>query len=158
MFFTMLPTIFALFFTGLNTQAVMSAQNMPGAGPVGRMNTLAQSSAQLGMVFGTACINAAAAQPGVVGNFVVAMPAGVVTPANAQCQATAIAGGGRNVYASLLDQPGMAGNIQLATQQNAAWWRVSAVGQAANLVNNQASGIPVNIPAGSLLDWVQVSP
>lgn len=157
--FAILPMVVALFFAGVATQAGQLAASVDGSGDVGLMESHAVITAQQAEVFGSACVDAAIATPGLVSSSISAsLPAGVSVPGGAVCMATAAAGGGRNVYAYLPAAPGAAGKIVSDTQTNVAWSRVSAQGQAVNLVTGTVGAVPASIPVGSLLDWVQVNP
>lgn len=157
--FAVLPMIVALFFAGVAMQAGQLAGSVNGSGDVGLMENRAVARAQQAEVFGSACVDAATASPGLVSaNITVSLPSGVTVPNGAICMASAAAGGGRNVYAYLPTAPGAAGRIVSDTQTNVAWLRVSAPGQAVNLVTGAVSTVPASIPQGSLLDWVQVNP
>ena len=157
--FAILPMVIALFFAGIATQAGQLARAVNGAGDVGLMENRAVVTAQRAEVFGSACVDAATATPGLVSaNVPVNLPAGVNLPSGALCMTSAAAGGGRDVYAYLPAAPGAAGRIVADTQTNVAWARVAAQGQAVNLVTGAVSAVPASIPVGSLLDWVQVNP
>ncbi|MBN6207071.1 hypothetical protein JYK21_11405 [Ralstonia pickettii] len=158
MAFLILPMITVLFWLGLSTQAWQMADAVPGAGPAGRMASLAQVSAQQAQMFGTACISAATSNPGVVSSrMAVTLPPGVALPTGAVCMTTAGTGNGRNVYGYVPVAPGAMGRVLSDSQYNAMWHRVQSTGQAVNLATGQAMAVPASIPAGVLLAWVQTS-
>lgn len=158
MAFLILPFVVVLFMFGLTAQESQLVQASPGAGSAGRMDVLAQLSAAQVEAFGTACINAATATPGVVSDSItVTLPAGVLPPTGAICMTTANTGGGRNVYGYMPVPPGTAGRVLHDTQGSAIWFQVLTTGKATSLVTGEVSAVPDSIPAQSLLAWVQTT-
>lgn len=153
-----LPIATALFVIGLTAQAWQMSQGAPGAGVAGGMDSQATTSAQQGQMWGAACLSTASRTPGLVSsNISPTLPSGVVSPKGAVCMAATRAGGGRDVYAYLPRVPGAIGALMSATQGDVSWYRVDTAGSAINLATGSAVAVPTSIPAGSLLQWAQIS-
>ncbi|SAL05231.1 hypothetical protein AWB78_07374 [Caballeronia calidae] len=156
--FVILPLVAVLFWFGLTMQASQLANAVPGAGPAGRMESLAAVSAQQAEMFGSACASTALASPGVVTTgMTVILPTGVALPGGAVCMTISYIGNGRNVYGYLPVSPGAIGIVLSDTQDNAVWYRVQSAGVAVNLATGETASIPSTIPVGDLVDWIQTS-
>ncbi|MDF3883108.1 hypothetical protein [Cupriavidus basilensis] len=155
--FALLPLITVLIWCGFSMQAWQLSQAAPHAGVPGGMQAKAQVSSDQAILFGSMCIEVAAAAPGLISNAIaVTLPTGVALPAGATCMTTP-APGGRNVYAYIPAAPGATGILMRDSQMNSAWHRVRSAGVAANLVTGQLVAVPPTIPVGSLVDWVQTN-
>jgi hypothetical protein len=154
--FLLLPLAVLLFWMGQTGLAWHQSEAIDGAGRVGRMESLAQVSAQQAELFGSACASTAIAHPGVVAaSLPVTLPPGVVLPPGALCMTTAGTGSGRNVYGYLPVSPGAVGKVLADTQDNAVWYRVQRAGVAIGLATGEAAAVPVAIPVGYLVDWIE---
>lgn len=157
------PFAVLLFLLGVSAQLSQQAEALPGAGLAGRSDVLAGVTAQSAQRFAAACINAAAASPGLISTGVAvttSIPGGatVAAPANAGCMTTAAGGTTRNVLAFMTVAPGAAAQVLRDSGTSAAWYRVTTTGQAINLLNGAAWGVPSSIQVGALVAWVQVTP
>lgn len=158
MAFMVLPIFVVLFFAGLTMQGAQLVAAGPGAGIAGHMETTAMVRGQVAAVFAAACLDAAYASPGSISNNLsVSLPDGVLPPIGSGCITTSNSSGGRNVYAYLSGASGAIGQMASDGGAGATWYRVVSVGQATNVVTGLQSVIPQIIPAGSLLQWVQIS-
>ncbi len=158
MAFLILPLMAVFFWIGMSMQGWQLAQAVPGAGPAGRMETLAQVSAQQAEMFGAACISSAISNPGVISSAItVTLPAGVTQPAGAVCMTTAGPGNGRNVYGYMPVASGAIGHVLTDSQRNAMWHRVQSAGLAVNLATGQTTPVPATLPVGVLLAWIQTT-
>ncbi|MBB6592752.1 hypothetical protein LBW62_08165 [Ralstonia solanacearum] len=157
MAFAILPFAAIMLLFGLGMQASQLADSVPGAGLAGQMETRSLVSSQQAAMFGTACLNAAIAQPGAVSpSIAVTLPAGVLLPLAAVCM-TMSNGSGRNVYAYLPAAPGAAGRLLADSLGSGNWFAVRAAGVAVNLSVGNTMPVPATIPVGSLLNWTQTS-
>lgn len=158
--FLVLPIMVVLFFIGLGMQMDQLAQAVTGAGQAGQMANVAVVASQRMQAYGAACLDEATKNPGVVTQNLplTTMPAGAVIPPGAACTTTPAPGGARNVYAYAASKPGEAAQLMADTQGNQAWYRVPAAGQAVMIATGQVAAIPATVPAGDLLEWVQVTP
>ncbi|MCW3587385.1 hypothetical protein [Burkholderia cenocepacia] len=153
-----IPLFVVLFFVGLTMQGAQLVAASPGAGIPGHMETTAMVRGQVAGVFAAACLDAAYASPGTVSNNLsVTLPDGVLPPVGSGCITTASSSGGRNVYAYVSGASGALGQMASDGGAGATWYRVAAAGQATNVITGLQSVIPQTIPAGSLLQWVQIS-
>jgi hypothetical protein len=151
------PLITVLIWCGFSMQTWQLSQAAPNAGVAGGMQTKAQVSSDQAILFGSRCIEVAAAAPGLISNAItITLPNGVTLPAGAACMTTPAAGG-RNVYAYIPAAPGAIGILMRDSQMNSAWHRVQSAGLAINLVTGQLVAVPATIPVGSLVDWVQTN-
>lgn len=158
MAFLILPIVAVLFYFGIAMQGWQISQAVPGAGPAGRADTLAQVSAQQAEMFGAACANTAIAATGVVASsMIVVLPPGATLPTGAVCMTTPGVGEGRNVYGYLPAVAGAAGRLLADTQNNAVWYRAQSAGIAINLSTGQTAAVPTSIPVGALVEWIQTS-
>jgi hypothetical protein len=157
MAFAILPFAAIMLLFGLGIQATQLADSVPGAGLAGQMETRSLVSSQQAAMFGTACVNAAIAQTGVISpSIAVTLPAGVLLPASAVCMTTPN-GSGRNVYAYLPAAPGAAGRLIADSLGSGNWFAVRTTGVAVNLSAGNSMPVPATIPVGSLLNWTQTS-
>lgn len=157
MAFALLPLAAILLLVGLTTQIAQIGNSVPGAGMAGQMDAVARVSAQQAEMFGTACSATASAQPGMISaSLPVTLPPGVQLPKGAVCMTTA-AGSGRNVFAFLPSVAGEADTVMDDMSQSSTWFSVSNRGLATNLASGQLVAVPLSIPVGSILDWVQTS-
>ena len=66
-------------------------------------------------------------------------------------------GTGRDIYAYVPSVAGEAGQIVSDTMSSNSWFQVRSGGIATNLVTGETATVPLSIPVGSILDWVQTS-
>jgi hypothetical protein len=156
--FLFFPLAVLVFWIGQTSLAWHHAGAIDGAGPAGRMESIARVSAQQAEMFGSACAATAVARSGVVApSMLVVLPPGVVLPTGAVCMTAAGTGNGRNVYGYMHVGPGAVGIVLADTQDNAVWYRVQSAGVAISLATGETASIPVAIPVGSLVDWIQTT-
>lgn len=149
-----------VFLAGVGAQLAYAAVFAPGAGDQGMADSLAVQTAEAVAVYASGCMAAAASNPGVIGNLQVSMNADgatVVLPADASCVTTAGPSGGRYVFASAKLERGMAAYLMKTTQGSTLWHQVITQGQAVSLSGGIVAAVPAAIPAGSILNWSQVS-
>lgn len=161
--YVILPFAVLLFLLGVSAQFGQQAQALPGAGLAGRADQLASVTAQSAQRFAAACITTAVASPGLISASIpvptsIAGGATVAAPAGAGCMTTSAGGTTRNVLAFMSAPPGAAAQVLRESGASASWYRVTASGQAVNLLTGAAWGVPVSIQVGALVDWVQVTP
>ncbi|MGN6232412.1 MAG: hypothetical protein ACTHNZ_14785 [Trinickia sp.] len=156
--FLVLPIMVVLFFIGLGMQMDQLAQAVTGAGRPGQMMNVATVTSQRMQTYAAACLDAATASPVISQNIAVILPAGAVAPQGASCMTTPGPSGARNVYAYAASKPGEAAQLMNDTYGSLAWYRVPAAGQAVMIATGQAAVVPATIPAGDMLEWVQVNP
>lgn len=155
--FALLPFAAILLMLGLAMQGAQLADTVPGAGLAGRSATLALVSAQQAEMFATSCASTAGVQTGVVSaSLAVALPVGVALPRGAVCM-TVANGSGRDIYAYLPSVAGEAGQIVIDTMGSGSWFQIRSGGIASNLITGENAAVPLSIPVGSILDWVQTS-
>lgn len=152
----------ALFLVGIGAQFALQAGSAPGAGPAGIAEARALVAAGSVQRFSSGCIAAATSSPGLVASSLTvsgALPGGgsVALPAGASCMTTTTPAGGRYVYAFATFQPGMAHHLMNDTYQSATWFRVLSSGQAQRISDGATVAVPSSIPAGSVLNWVQLA-
>ncbi|MCY1273543.1 hypothetical protein D9M68_247300 [compost metagenome] len=156
--YLIMPIATVLFCLGFVAQLAQLSQAVPGAGVPGRMESVATVTAQQAQAYGAACAATAGATPGLVGASVVpVLPAGMTTPAGAGCMAVANPAGGRDVYGYVRVAPGAGAALLGSTQGSLVWFRVRSQGAAVNLATGIAYSVPVNIPIGALVHWVQLN-
>lgn len=159
MSFAWVPMAIMLFFAGLIAQAFDSAQAVPGAGTAGQLQAVARVRAQQIAAFSSACSQAATASPGLVStNITVALPNGVAIPPSATCMTTPAPGGGRYVYGWMPANGGAAAQAFALTQNNRAWWRVTATGTGTSMTDGQTLAFPPSITAPAIVSFTQVNP
>ncbi|WP_186128643.1 hypothetical protein [Burkholderia gladioli] len=158
MAYAVLPLAVFTLLLGLLYQTRQQNDQVPGAGPAAIAEQMARVQAIQAQVYAAACRetvmqNAAVVSP----DWPVALPAGVLPVAGARCETTA-AGDGRMVVASLPDAPGVASGLMAALDASATWSRVVAQGQAEVLASAQQVSVPTDVPVGSLVYQIRVSP
>jgi hypothetical protein len=152
----------ALFLVGVGAQFALLAASAPGVGPTGIAESRAMVAAGAVQRFSSDCIAAATITPGLVATSIsVSMDlqggGSLQLPAGASCMTTVAPTGGRFVYASAQFTPGMVQQLMADTYQSATWFRVLAPGQAQRISDGVTVAVPPSIPAGSVLNWVQLS-
>lgn len=158
-----MPLAVLLFLFGLSAQLSQQAQAVPGAGVAGLADHVAGAAAQAAQRYAAACVTSAVASPGLISNSLtvntsIVGGATVATPAGAGCMTTSAGGATRNVLAYMSAPPGSAARVLRESGASASWYRVTASGQAVNLLTGATWGVPSSIQVGALVDWVQVTP
>lgn len=157
--FLMLPMAVVAISFGLLMQAIGLANAVPGAGPVGIAQQLAQTRAQQAEMFEGVCFNTALDSPGTVSNSLpLILPSGVVMPSGAMCMTTNAGGGSRYVYSVVPGAAGAGGAIEQNTGRSAAWYEVTASGVATNLVDGSVLTVPATFAKGSLVASIIATP
>ncbi|WP_321935269.1 hypothetical protein [Paraburkholderia sp. J8-2] len=157
--FLILPMAMVAIFLGLGMQAMGFANAVPGAGPVGMSQQLAQTRAQQAEMLENACFEAALTSPGTISsNLTVVVPSGVVLPTGAMCVTSSAGGGSRNVYSVVPGAPGAAAAIEHDTGHSAAWYEVTASGIATNLADGTSIAVPATFAKGSIVASILATP
>ncbi|MBU9426397.1 hypothetical protein [Burkholderia gladioli] len=158
MAYAVLPLVVFTLLLGLLYQTRQQNDQVPGAGPAAIAEQMARVQTIQAQVYAAACRETVMRNAAVVSaDWPVALPAGVLPVDGARCETTA-AGDGRMVVASLPDAPGVASGLMAALDASATWSRVVAQGQAEVLASAQQVSVPADVPVGSLVYQIRVSP
>ncbi|WP_186064857.1 hypothetical protein [Burkholderia gladioli] len=158
MAYALFPFAVLTLLLGVLYQSRQQNEQVPGAGPLALAEQMARVQTTQAQVYAAACRETAVRNASVVSpDWPVPLPAGVLPVAGARCETTA-AGNGRMVVASMPDAPGVASGLMAALGASATWSRVDAEGQAVVLANAQRISVPTDVPIGSLVYQIRVSP
>ncbi|ATF90525.1 hypothetical protein [Burkholderia gladioli] len=158
MAYALFPFAVLTLLLGVLYQSRQQNEQVPGAGPLALAEQLSRVQTTQAQVYAAACRETAVRNAAVVSpDWQVSLPTGVLPIAGARCETTA-ASDGRMVVASMPDAPGVASGLMAALDASATWSRVVAEGQAVVLANAQRISVPTEVPVGSLVYQIRVSP
>lgn len=157
--YALLPFALLMVLVGLRFEYSQLDSTVPGAGVAGQMDARAAVVAEQIEMYGPACGTAALAAPGLISAALLpSLPPGANVPPQANCMTTTNPSGGRLVYAYMPGVAGAAGNVISDTQSDAAWYSVSARGEATSLTGGAPITVPAVIPVGAIVDSIAVNP
>jgi len=152
--YALAPLAVILMYLGLQMIEHQTANSVPGAGILGSMKNSMHVAAEQAEMWGTACTTTAAEASGIISSAIqVTLPSGVNEPNTAGCITTPAPSNGRNVYAYISAPHGVAGQVLSATNMNYTWYRVTANGEATNLVDGSILTVPAVIPLADLVEY-----
>lgn len=153
--YALIPFVVLMLSLGLRAEAQRQVSRVAGADS--RADTAAETRALQAEVFATACVSAAQAQPGVIGDaLAVTWPTGLTGLPGATC-ATRQDGTGRLVFAGVPATPGAAGVLIEQLDGPAFWYMVPVVGTARAIVSGQTVSVPTTFAMGTLLYQGRIS-